>query len=128
MQEKKEIRINKSIIKKVLISAMLSLIAFFIIEHFGKFLYTYYGGEQPYKTPLIKITYKTLLGNEVITDGKGMNYSDVQYSDSSFHKSYLNKLPYYLKAIKEDLIYFVILTILIFLFLYFRKKYSIKLT
>lgn len=127
MDNKKEVQINKSLVEMLLISIIVSVAIIFTLEHFGKFSYEYYGGEQPHKTPLTKIRYETIFGSEIITNGQGYMYSEAVYSDGEFRK-YENHYTYYLKALKEDLIYLIILTIIIFSILYIRRNYTIKLS
>lgn len=128
MTEKREIKIDKFIVKSLLISFASSLLIFIFIEHFGKFSYQFYGGGKPHLTQLEGITYKTLLGNEVITDGKGYNVDDIMFTTGDFQESYFAKIPFYLKAIIADFTYFIILVIIIFITIMLRKKYSFKLT
>ncbi|PVW16200.1 hypothetical protein [Marixanthomonas spongiae] len=124
---KKELTLNKSIVKNILLSLLCSLIFFFILEHFGSFTYQFFGGQQPYKTPVTGITYETLFGNKVQTDGQGYTLSDTSYKGGEFD-SYLKRLPYYIKAIYADIMYVAILAIIIFSILFIRRNYSIKIS
>lgn len=127
MENKKEINLDKKVIKKILIIIFAPLLFTFTIEHFGVFNYQSYGGQISTLT-LTSASFTTPFGNKVVTDGGGKGY--VLHNDGTYKINgyYFDKLPFYIKGLVKDIIYPIILIVILLVFYFFRTKYSIKIS
>jgi hypothetical protein len=120
MEDIAEIKIIKNHTRNILLIFIIPLLLTFITEHFGDFTHKSYGGQISTLT-LVDSYFTSPFGSIVeIPDGeKAYNkHSDGIYKIFGY---YTDKLPYYLKALTNDIIYPVAIIILI-LFIYFLKN------
>lgn len=144
---KKEVTINSKMLRNTLFSSIFSFLSVFIMEHFGKFEFTYIPTEKketqlsPGVTEIYRytstdnyvygITYHPPFSDEfrvsiIKNNGEIWKIKDLKYSDSDFYK-YQNKIKYYLEATIKDYIYIIILFLIINLIFFFIKNYSINI-
>ena len=141
--ERKEIKIDAGIIKRIILSFILAFITVFVVEHFSSFSYVADTSNLPNYTPDGKIivsqeynlsttkiavlTQKTPFGTEINIPPNGMMSSELHFSGTEF-KSYSNKVQIYFKAIFKDLKYVLMIWGVFILVLLFFKKYKLKVT
>lgn len=111
--EKKELTINKKLIFDFFKSLIISIIIFFILNHFGNFLpqQGMWNGNSYDKY----YNFYTLFQNDIFIHDVVIN-------------SYQSKLPYYFQAVFVDFIQLIICTLIIFLIKVFLNKYKFKLS
>ncbi len=115
---KKVISIKKTLISKIIKSFLISLLLFFILEHFGEFEFKVYPMDR-------YVVYNTLTTNKIYSDR--LFFSDVEYPESGYFETYSEKFPYYFKATLEDYNYILLLTILLTLLFIMNEKFKFKL-
>lgn len=114
---KKEISIKKTLIVKILKSFIISLLIFFILEHFGEFNYKeYFWGKY--------VIYNTFTSNDIYSDN--LLLSDIKYPENGYFETYSEKFPYYFQATIEDILYIFALTIMLTLIITFNEKFKFK--
>ncbi|MEZ7507337.1 hypothetical protein [Flavobacterium sp. Arc2] len=114
---KKEISIKKTLIIKILKSFIISLLIFFILEHFGEFNYKeYFWGKY--------VVYNTFTSNDIYSDN--LLLSDIKYPVNGYFETYSEKFPYYFQATIEDMLYIFALTIILTLIITFNEKFKFK--
>lgn len=138
--EKKEIQVDKSIPKSILIGFVLAFLSVFVIEHFSTFSYipdlnipntdndgkliisgTYY----PAKTPVGALYQTTPFGTKIDLPTNGMMCSELLY-DSDFN-SYYNKGLLYAKSVFNDYKYLLLFWLAYTLIVLFFKRYRLKI-
>ena len=141
--ERKEIKIDAGIIKRIIFAFVLAFITVFVVEHFSSFSYVADTSNLPNYTPDGKIivsqyydttktkvavlTQTTPFGTEINIPPKGMMCSELIFAGTEF-KSYSNKVQIYFKAVFKDLKYVLMIWGVFILVLLFFKKYKLKVT
>lgn len=134
----KTIQVKKLHIKYFVLSFILGFVILFVLEHFGSFSFDYdYDVDEPigvkpsltvsvpYSTKLREITFHTFFEKEVKTGGNGFTIADMVWSEGEF-KKYSVKSYYYTKALCEDYVYGVYISLMLFLILIFFSNFKFK--
>lgn len=134
----KTIQVKKRDVNYFVLSFLIGFVILFGLEHFGSFTFEYdYDVEDPigvkpsltvsvpYSTKLREITFHTFFENQVKTGGNGFTIADMVWSEGEF-KNYTVKSYYYTKALTEDYIYGVYISLTFFLMSIFFSTFKFK--
>lgn len=130
MEKKKEISISRKDVNNILKILIIPLVLTFIIEHFGRFEYT---TNIPAPTAAdVRITdlyFYTPFGSKIYDDvyDKNIKYETGSDGIGRLNGKYTGKLPYYFQGLIKDIIYPIILSLILIIYLFVSKKYKIKL-
>ncbi len=138
MEEQKEIQINKTDFKMVLMAIILPLLLSFILQHiFGEFrsgsrgdTTDGLGWTTTRNTKLSSRTFHTIFGNQIYRNYEDENitlYRHCRYGIAHTSPSYIDRIPFYLKAIYADILYSIVMSLVLIAGYFFRKKYRFKL-
>lgn len=125
MKEKTNIIIDKKAFIFVISTITILLFLTLIVEHFGHFKFSGYGGDWSNKITGIK--FYTPFGSIVETDGKGYTYRDTVNSLGKFHDNYFIKLPFYIKAVFKDVLYPLSTSVVIITIYFVRRKFNLTI-
>lgn len=130
------IEIRKQNLMHLIISFFVGFVILFGLEHFGSFGFDYDVEEPngikpsltvsvPYSTKIREITFHTFFENQVKTGGNGFTIADMALSGGEF-RNYTVKSYYYTKALREDYIYGLYISLTLFLISIFFSIFKFK--
>ena len=122
MENKKELKISKYLIKDIIKSFFFTLILFFVVEHFGEFQYHKPSPYYESSSSDYYVTYETLFENKIYSDS--IFFTENKYPKIADIEKYFDKLPYYINAIFSDYIPFIICLIFLLLLRIIFRKYK----
>jgi len=135
MSEKKEIQINRKVIKFISAAILIPLFLTFILEHFGEFDSTAYHepGAKGYIMADLRLdtrSFTTIFGNYISKHLYSENKKYYRITDDGEITTipvYPDRIPYYIEAVFVDIIYPLSLSAILIGIFFFQRKFKIKL-
>lgn len=135
MTTRKEIQLDKRIVKAIIVSFILGYMFVLVINYWGDFTvegfttyvhgtsydYTYYDSD----TKIASLSYNTFFWTEIPLEPQGKSLEDT-YSDGMF-KSWGYTIPLLFKSTFHDFLYILLISLGIFIPWVFLLKFKVKL-